>query len=158
MTTLVTKQGSLALLQEPAAQNLLQSTIPARLAYLWTDGAPRVTPVWFHWTGEVFVLTSLPEAPKLKALTQHPQVAMTIDTNGWPPNVLSVRGSASIERFEGIVPEFVAMAERYLGPEQGQAFVAQGQSTGQGIARITIVPSWVELLDFDTRWPSAWSK
>jgi hypothetical protein len=68
-----------------------------------------------------------------------------------------LRGTATIELLDGLVPEFVAMAERYLGPEQGQAFVAQGAGTGQGIARITIVPTWVGLLDFDTRWPSAWS-
>src|SRR5947209_3855631 len=80
MATLATRQGTLALLHEPVAQTLLQSAIPARLAYLWTDGTPRVTPVWFQWTGAVFVTTSLPLAPKLKALAQHPEVALTIDT------------------------------------------------------------------------------
>jgi hypothetical protein len=35
------KQGSLELLQHPASKELLQSTIPARLAYVWTDGSPR---------------------------------------------------------------------------------------------------------------------
>jgi hypothetical protein len=35
-------QGDLALLNDPIAQALLQSTIPARLAYSWTDGTPRV--------------------------------------------------------------------------------------------------------------------
>ena len=44
-------QGDLALLDDPVAQTLLQSTIPARLAYSWTDGTPRVVPIWFHWTG-----------------------------------------------------------------------------------------------------------
>lgn len=41
-------QGDLALLNDPIAQALLQSTIPARLAYSWTDGTPRVVPIWFH--------------------------------------------------------------------------------------------------------------
>ena len=41
----------LALLQTPVAQTLLQSTIPARLAYTGRDGTPRVLPIWFHWTG-----------------------------------------------------------------------------------------------------------
>lgn len=30
------KQGSLELLQHPASKELLKSTIPARLAYVWT--------------------------------------------------------------------------------------------------------------------------
>ena len=37
------KQGDLALLQHPVSQELLQSKIPARLAYIWTDGTPRVS-------------------------------------------------------------------------------------------------------------------
>jgi hypothetical protein len=36
----VTQQGDLALLDDPVAQELLASTIPARLAYTWTDGRP----------------------------------------------------------------------------------------------------------------------
>ena len=158
MTSQITRPGSLALLHEPAAQKLLQSTIPARLAYLWTDGTPRVTPVWFHWTGEVFVVTSLPRAPKTRALAQNPHVALTIDTESWPPKVLEVRGRATLEVLEDLVPEFQVTAERYLGAEMGQAFVAHARGMNQGVARITIVPEWVELLDFETRVPSAWSK
>lgn len=41
-------QGDLSLLQHPVAIELLQSNIPARLAYIWTDGTPRVVPIWFH--------------------------------------------------------------------------------------------------------------
>ena len=50
------KRDPLALLQTPVAQTLFQSTIPARLAYTGRDGTPRVLPIWFHWTGKVFVL------------------------------------------------------------------------------------------------------
>ena len=50
------KQGELQLLQHPASRELLQSKIPARLAYTWTDGTPRVIPIWFHWNEREFVL------------------------------------------------------------------------------------------------------
>lgn len=56
------KQGDLELLQHPASLALLKSTIPARLAYVWTDGAPRVVPIWFHWNEREFVLASPPKA------------------------------------------------------------------------------------------------
>jgi hypothetical protein len=46
------RQGDPALLSEPVAQELLQSTTPARLAYVWRDGTPRVVPIWFHWDGK----------------------------------------------------------------------------------------------------------
>ena len=45
-------QGEVALLDDPVAQELLSSAIPARLAYVWTDGSPRVVPIYFRWTGE----------------------------------------------------------------------------------------------------------
>jgi hypothetical protein len=63
------KQDYLALLQAPVAQALLQSTIPARLASTGRDGTPRVLPIWFHWTGEVFVLGTCLDSGKTKALS-----------------------------------------------------------------------------------------
>ena len=45
---LAVKQGDLSLLEHPASQELLSSKIPARLAYVWTDGTPRVIPIWFY--------------------------------------------------------------------------------------------------------------
>src|SRR5213596_2193135 len=88
------EQGSLELLSDPVAASLLGSVNPARLAYTWIDGSPRVVPIWFHWTGDQFVLGSPPKAPKLKALAADPRVALTIDDNQWPHKVLLVRGRA----------------------------------------------------------------
>lgn len=149
------QQGDLALLQEPIAQELLQSTIPARLAYVWTDGTPRVIPIWFHWDGKKFVLASPPKAPKLKALAKNPKVALTIDDNTFPHKVLLVRGTACLESLEGIAPEYAAAAERYFGPQAGQAWVKQLGSMVSTMVRIMITPEWVGLLDFQKRFPSA---
>jgi nitroimidazol reductase NimA-like FMN-containing flavoprotein (pyridoxamine 5'-phosphate oxidase superfamily) len=92
------KQGDLGLLQHPAARELLASTIPARLAYIGTDGTPRVIPIWFHWNGAEFVLGTPPKAPKLKALAKNPRVALTIDDNSFPHKVLMVRGTRGWNR------------------------------------------------------------
>ncbi len=82
------EQGDLGLLQHPAAQELLASKIPARLAYIATDGTPRVIPIWFHWNGNEFVMGTPPKAPKLKALARNPRVSLTIDDNTFPHKVL----------------------------------------------------------------------
>src|SRR5215212_9301160 len=73
-----TNQGDLTLLEDPVAQRLLLSTIPARLAYTWTDGTPRVVPIGFHWNGTEIVLGTFPDAPKMRALRDGAQVALTI--------------------------------------------------------------------------------
>jgi hypothetical protein len=149
------KQGGLELLQHPAAKELLHSTIPARLAYVWTDGTPRVVPIWFHWNQRQFVLATPVKAPKLKALAKNPKVALTIDHNTFPHKVLLVRGSARLQPMKGIVPEYALAAERYFGAEQGKTWVAQLASMVQDMVRITVAPEWVGLLDFQTRFPSA---
>src|SRR6202521_4205543 len=115
------KQGSVELLQYSASKELLQSTIPARLAYVWMDGTPRVVPIWFHWNERESVLGTPPKAPKLKALAKNPKVSFTIDDNSFPHKVLLIRGTARLDTVEGIVPEDVTAAARYFGREQGQA-------------------------------------
>ena len=149
------KQGDLSLLQNSAAQQLLSSKIPARLAYIGTDGAPRVVPIWFHWTGSEIVMGTPPKAPKLKALAKNPKVALTIDDNSFPHKVLLVRGKARLQPMDGIVPEYALAAERYFGAEQGKAWVAQLAQMAPSMVRVSVTPEWVGLLDFQTRFPSA---
>jgi hypothetical protein len=149
------KQGDLGLLQHPASQELLVSKIPARLAYVWTDGSPRVIPIWFHWNGKEIVMGTPPKAPKLKALAKNPRVSLTIDDNVFPHKVLLVRGTARLEPVNGVVPEYALAADRYFGPEQGKAWVAQMGKMISSMVRVTITPTWVGLLDFQTRFPSA---
>ena len=149
------KQGDLALLQHPASQELLHSKIPARLAYVWTDGTPRVVPIWFHWNGHELVMGTPSKAPKLKALAKNPKVSLTIDNNEFPHKVLLVRGTARLETVDGIVPEYAAAADRYFEPEQARAWLAQLRTLVSSMVRVTITPEWVGLLDFKTRFPSA---
>ena len=151
------KQGDLELLQDAVSQELLQSKIPARLAYIATDGTPRVVPIWFHWNGREFVMATPPKAPKLKALARNPKVALTIDDNVFPHKVLLVRGSARLDAVDGIVPEYAAAAERYFGREQGRAWMQQVRTMMPSMMKITITPEWVGVLDFQTRFPSALS-
>jgi hypothetical protein len=151
-----TSQGDVHLLSDPVAQELLSSRELARLAYSWLDGSPRVVPIWFHWTGDELTFGSPPKAPKLRALAREPRVAVTIDAAaGWPYHALLVRGNATVEVLDDISNDYAAAARRYFGDEQGAAWVEQ--LSGQPMARISVRPSWVAVLDFETRFPSALS-
>jgi hypothetical protein len=152
---MTTKQGSLALLDDPVAQKLLQSTLPARLAYNWSDGTPRVVPIWFHWDGKEIVVGGPPDAPKMKVLKDGAKVALTIDSDTMPYKVLTIRGTIHIDSVEGVSPEYAATSKRVLGAEQGQAWVDQMAGMVTRTARIFIRPEWVGILDFETRFPSA---
>lgn len=148
--------GDLSCLTDAIAQSLLESNIPARLAYTWTDGTPRVVPIWFHWDGTQVVMGTPTRAPKLHALDDGAAVAITIDSNEWPYRVLSIRGTAAVTHVAGVVSEYAAAAKRYFGDEQGQAWVDQFPSDVQ-MWRIAVTPTWANVLDFETRFPSALS-
>jgi translation initiation factor IF-1 len=146
-------KGGTELLQDPVAQELLASRIPARLAYNWTDGTPRVVSIWFHWDGSDIVMASLPGAPKLKALQSGDRVAVTIDTNDPPHHILSVRGTAQVTEVQGVVTEYAQAAVRYLGQERGEAYVGSLPAEIR-MGRIAVRPDQVVVLDFQTRFPS----
>jgi hypothetical protein len=152
---MTSKQGDLGLLDDPVAQRLLQSPIPARFAYQWSDGTPRVVPIGFHWNGTEFVLGTPADAPKLKALKDGQQVALCIDTDTMPYKVLEVRGTVRVDVVDGIAPEYAQMTRRSLGDEAGDAWLQTLAPMCPRMARVFIRPTWVGLLDFETRFPSA---
>jgi hypothetical protein len=148
-------QGHLELLNDPVAQELLHAPIPARVAYAWFDGTPRVVPIWFDWNGEEIVVVSPPDAPKIQALQKHPFVTLSIDGTTWPYKVLQVRGNARIEIVDGIPTEYANAARRYFGEEQGAEWVKMVSGMIDKMARVAVRPEWVGILDFETRFPSA---
>jgi hypothetical protein len=155
-------QGDLGLLESDVAKRLLASTLLARFAYTALDGTPRIVPTWFHWTGVELVMPTFISAPhvrhaagRLRVLQANPEVAVSIDTEGFPPEVLSIRGKASITEVDGVAPEYALAAHRYLGEENAVPYLASLDHPSTRMARIVVRPSWVGVLDFQTRLPSA---
>ncbi len=157
-------QGDLRLLHEPTSQHLLQAALPARIAYLGTDGAPRIVASWFQWTGAELVMATYVAGPaagirhpahRLSALRADPRVAISIDADDFPPSVLTLRGAVTIEEVDGIAPEYAAAARRYLGASAARTLLTAVERPGTRQARIVLRPAWVGLLDFATRLPSA---
>ena len=144
---------------DDVARHLINAPLMARLGYNWSDGSPRVVPMWFHWTGEEIVMGAPPNSPKMKCLTDNPQVAISIDTADWPYEWLTIRGHASVAIVSDPFPfpEYEQMAYRYLGQEGGNQFLAAQRSIFTSWARITIRPEQVRVLDFQGRFPGAWS-
>ena len=139
-------QGSPQLLDTPLAQKLLAAGIPARVAYTAKDGTPRISATWFQWTNGELVMPTFIQAPhvpaparRLTALRARPDVAVSIDTDSSPAQVLMIRGRAQVTEVDGIDPDYAASARQYL---------AMAGQPGTRMARITVRPTWVGLLDF----------
>ncbi|MBW0116191.1 pyridoxamine 5'-phosphate oxidase family protein [Pseudonocardia abyssalis] len=151
-------QGDPALLDTDIARGLLASTEPARLAYTATDGTPRVLPMWFLWSGDELVLASFAGSAKVAALRARPDVAITIDTLGPPPDVLLLRGRVELTEVAGVLPEYTEMQVRYLGAEFAAAARAEVDVPGVRMVRIGLRPTWVGALDFRTRFPAGFAE
>jgi hypothetical protein len=159
MTDLMTlPQGDVRLLGSDVARRLLASTELARMAYVAHDGTPRVFPMMFHWTSEEIVFGTFAGAAKIAALRARPDVAITVDAATAPPEVLLLRGRASVIIVDGVVPEYVLAHHRYYGAEQGARNVAEVDRPGVRMARIAVRPTWVGVLDFTARLPGPMAK
>jgi hypothetical protein len=143
-------------LSKPISQELLGSSIPARLAYTALDGDPRVIPIGFHWNGAQLLVFSVPTAAKVRALQRNPRVAITIDTQEqWPPRVLLVRGAARVELVDGVPDEYIAASRKVTPAEVFENWEAGVRGLYDQMVRITIEPDWAKLLDFETTIPKA---
>jgi hypothetical protein len=158
------RQGDVGLLATEVAQRLLGSTRPARLAYVAADGTPRIVPTWFHWTGDELVMPTFVKAPhvtrparRLAALRANPAVAVSIDTETEPPEVLLLRGRVSITEVDGVMPEYALEARRRLDNQSATDLLTMIDHPGTTMARIALRPAWVGTLDFQTRMPGVMS-
>ena len=144
-------------LRDPVAVRLLESPRLTYLAYNGPDGNPRVVPIGYVWNGSVFVMCTATEAPKVKSLVRDPHVALTIDTgtDQQPPNILLVRGVASVEMVDGIPDEFLEASRKGIPEAQWADFEFGVRATYPAMARISVTPNWAKVIDFETRLPSA---
>lgn len=85
---MATRQGDVALLDDPVAHQLLNAPIPCQLAYTWMDGTPARTANRFYWDGRHIVMGTPPDAPRITALARFPKVALTINSYDYPYKVL----------------------------------------------------------------------
>lgn len=138
---------------DPFVQQLLAAPIPARIAYIGLDGNPRVVPVSYLWDGAHFVFASPPEWYKIKSIVKNPHVAFTVDTTDFPPLILSVRGIATVEFDQGLPEVYVEASRRIVGEDKMPEWERNVRSENRNMALVRIKPTWIKVVDFETRYP-----
>ena len=154
MTTM-TNEEIAAIVADPVAQRLLHAAIPARLAYTGLDGAPRVIPIGWAWDGSALLMWTVPRSAKVRALRHDPRVAVTIDTNDFPPKVLLVRGTATAEEIEGVPQGYLDAGHKMVDDEHYDEWEQGVRGLYDSMVEIRITPNWLKIHDFETRIPSA---
>jgi nitroimidazol reductase NimA-like FMN-containing flavoprotein (pyridoxamine 5'-phosphate oxidase superfamily) len=134
-----------------AAAALLDGTQFAHLAYTAADGTPRVVPIGIYWTGTEFVVSTSDTAPKVRALQDRPDVALSVVSGGDSPadaTSLSVRGRAEVRIVDGVTEEYLAASRRSMEPEAAAQFEVAVRQMYPRMARIGIRPRWARFYDF----------
>jgi len=150
-------QGSLELLNDPVAQDLLHGPYPAHLSYIWKDGTSRVVPIGFHWNGTEMVMAGPDNAPKNQVIDGQ-KVTVVIDTYTYPFKVLTLRGTVRLETVKEPPIEYVLACEQLMGKETAAAWL---QGLGpllpkiDAFVKVIFTPEWVRITDFVTRFPEA---
>jgi hypothetical protein len=138
---------------DPTVKALLEAPIPARLAYIGRDGAPRAIPISYLWNGKAFVFASPVSWAKVEAMRLNPKVALTVDETTFPPRGFMARGTASIEIVQGIPQEYIDASRRIVGDEGMPSWEVEVRKNMSEMALISITPTWLKVVDFETRYP-----
>lgn len=142
-------------LGQPGAQQMLRDHSLISLAYIGEDGFPRVVPIGFRWDGRRIVMTTNPTAPKFRALTARPQVALSLDTSEATSSNLNpasrsvqLRGVAEIDVSDAAMDYYIEGSVRSLeGKERAEA-EASLRAFHRRIALISVEPTWARFYDF----------
>ena len=104
---------------------LTTPSIVAILATLDGDGAPYQVPVWYEWDGTHRWIVSKPRAEYVLNLRRHPAAAVGVATQTLPDVRVLIQGTADlIDTDDEWLPIGHRMAARYLGKQEGDAYIA----------------------------------
>lgn len=110
---------------EEITEFLQSGRIFAKIATVNENGYPQVSPVWYTWDGESFLIVSKERTGMVKNLRRDPRCGILVDNPELPYRRVSAQAEVEfLEDFEYIEP-MREMILRYLGPE-GMAY---GEST-----------------------------
>lgn len=93
----------------------LRDDIVAWLVTVTPDGTPVPTPVWFWWDGEVLLVYSQPDKPKLRHLAANPRVALALPLDEVGDLRAVITGDAAVDESAPPASEVPEYIEKYRG-------------------------------------------
>ena len=118
----------------------------ARMASYRPDGMIHLTPIWYHWNGEVFRLTLGAGRVHLKNLAADPRCSILVDEDpridegiGAGAWAIMCRGNAELSQDPDLIREVThAVLSMALGKDDANSYTEPVMAEGRTI--VTIVP------------------
>ena len=108
----------------PDVAEFLQGPHVASLATVRPNGRPHVTPVWYEYDGQEFVVSTFRETQKARNISSKGFAALSIHTAGTPYQHVIAEGPARVgSPLDNVWRERLAV--RYLGEAAGRAYVRE---------------------------------
>ena len=124
--------------------DLLDQPLIAVLATLRTDGTVLLSPVWHEWRDAGFNVWADEANVKTRHLRREPRATILVAESGPPFRGIEVRGEARFVE-DGVRETAVRIAARYLGPQEGVAYV---EATNGTDVIVRIAPGHLRTWDF----------
>jgi PPOX class probable F420-dependent enzyme len=124
--------------------DLLELPLVAVLATYRSDGGVLLSPVWHRWREGGFEVVTGRDDVKVRHLRKDPRATILVYLQTPPYRGVELRARPSL-RFEGAHGAAREIAIRYLGVEEGEAYVASGAGDD---TLIRLVPGQLRAWDF----------
>ena len=111
----------------------------AHFASIRPNGAPHISPVWYHWQRDAATVTVVSghAAVKTRNIRRNPHAALSIATDEWPYQYVILEGRATI-RSDQLKDAVRRIFSRYEGAERGEQDAAELTEGGQQLVAIEI--------------------
>lgn len=108
-----------------------------KVATTRADGRPHVAPIWFVLDGEDLVFMTGAATVKGRSLARDPRLSLVVDLEEPPYSFVMVEGTATLsDDLEAMLPLSIAIARRYVGAEQAEAFGRRNAVAGELLVRV----------------------
>ena len=116
---------------------LAHGTRTGKLGYLSPSGRPLVTPIWFIVEDDTLVFNTGAGTAKGRALAWDPRVTLSVDLEEPPYAFVQVQGDAELSEDPAeLLRTATAIASRYMGAEQAEAFGRRNAVPGELLVRL----------------------
>lgn len=126
-----------SLTDEQARAFLSVGTRTGKLATTMADGRPHVAPIWFILDGADLVFMTGAGTVKGRSLRRDPRAALAVDLEEPPYGFVMVQGRVEIsEDLDEMLPLSIAIARRYVGDAEAEAFGRRNAVEGELLVRL----------------------
>ena len=128
----------MASLDDHAVREFLSAgTRTGKVAWVASDGAPHVAPIWFVLDGGDIVFNTGADTGKGKALAREARASLVVDEEAPPYSFVKVDGTVGLSDDLDEVRHFATLiGGRYMGEDRAEEFGARNGVPGELLVRL----------------------